>query len=203
MGKNPRDGYGPHSLPSLQQGNIFYTPAQQQLLYTMDFPVENLDSLPAADFETAISSLTGSLNVELLAQLRDNGRILDHWRLTVGGSKVQQLLVPMTEMFQLPSLSEWRFKMQFWARDVLIRRNMTTSIWVSISTILAAREAQVIDDSDQLVPTEAVLAEIEKAKADSAIRWAVVIGEDERLRLHTQLLPTSAESLSGKPVLRG
>ena len=71
----------------------------------MDFPVENLDSLPAADFETAISSLTGSLNVELLAQLRDNGRILDHWRLTVGGSKVQQLLVPMTEMFQLPSLS--------------------------------------------------------------------------------------------------
>ena len=169
----------------------------------MDFPVENLDSLPAADFETAVSSLTGSLNVELLAQLRDNGRILDHWRLTVGGSKVQQLLVPMTEMFQLPSLSEWRFRMQFWARDVLIRRNMTTSIWVSISTILAAREAQVIDDSDQLVPTEAVLAEIQKAKADSAIRWAVVIGEDERLRLHTQLLPTSAESLSGKPVLRG
>ena len=49
----------------------------------MDFPVENLDSLPAADFETAVSSLTGSLNVELLAQLRDNGRILDHWRLTV------------------------------------------------------------------------------------------------------------------------
>ena len=147
----------------------------------MDFPVENLDSLPAADFETAVSSLMGSLNVELLAQLRDNGRILDHWRLTVGGSRVQQLLVPMTEMFQLPSLSAWRFRMQFWARDMLIRRNMTTSIWVSISTILAAREAQVIDDSDQLVPTEAVLAEIQKAKADSAIRWAVVIGEDERL----------------------
>ena len=65
-----------------------------------------------------------------------------------------------------------------------------------MSTILPAREAQVIDDTDQLVPTEAVLAEIQKAKVDSAIRWAVVIGEEERLRLHAQLLPTSAESLS-------
>ena len=169
----------------------------------MDFPVQSLDSLPAADFETAVLSLTGSLNVELLAQLRDNGRILNHWRLTIGGSSVQQLLVPMTEMFQLPSLSAWRFRMQFWARDVLIRRNMTTSIWVLVSTILSAREAQVTDDTDQLVPTEAVLAEIQKAKVDSAIRWAVVIGEEEHHRLHTQLLSTSAESLSGKPVLRG
>ena len=169
----------------------------------MDFPVQSLDSLPATDFETAVSSLTGSLNVELLAQLKDNRRILDHWSLTVGGSRVQQLLVPMTEMFQLPSLSACRFRMQFWARDVLIRRNMTTSIWVLVSTILSAREAQVIDDTDQLVPTEAVLAEIQKAKVDSAIRWAVVIGEDKRLRLHTQLLPTSTKSLSGKPVLCG
>ena len=80
---------------------------------------------------------------------------------------------------------------------------MTTSIWVSVSTILAAREVQVIDDDDQIIPTEAALAEIQKAKMDSAIRWAVVIGEDEHLRLHTQLLPVSGESLSGKPILRG
>ena len=113
------------------------------------------------------------------------------------------LLVPMTEMFQMPSLSAWRFRMQFWARDVLIRCNMTTSIWVWVSTILSAREVQVTDNSDQLVPTEAVLAKIQKAKADSAIIWAVVIGEDEHLCLHTQLLPTNTESLSGKPALRG
>ena len=169
----------------------------------MDYPVQSLDSLPAADFDTAVSSMNGSLNVELLAQMRDNGRILDHWRLTVGGNKVQQILVPMTEMFELPSLSSWRYKMQFWARDVHIRRNMTTSIWVSVSSLLEAREAQIVDDEDQLVLTEAVLAELKKAKRDSAIRWAVVIGEDERLRLHTQLLPASAESLSGKPALQG
>ena len=169
----------------------------------MDFPAQSLDSLPSADFDTAVSSLSGNLNLELLAQLRDNGRILDQWRRTIGGSRVQQLLVPMTEMFQMPSLSAWRFRMQFWARDVLIRCNMTTSIWVWVSTILSAREVQVTDNSDQLVPTEAVLAKIQKAKADSAIIWAVVIGEDEHLRLHTQLLPTNTESLSGKPALRG
>ncbi len=54
-----------------------------------------------------------------------------------------------TSTTHLPS-SCYTTRMQFWARDVIIRRNMTTSIWVSISTILAAREAQVIDDSDQL-----------------------------------------------------
>ena len=96
----------------------------------MDFPAQSLDSLPSANFDTAVSSLSGNLNLELLAQLRDNGRILDQWRRTIGGSRVQQLLVPMTEMFQMPSLSAWRFRMQFWARDVLIRCNMTTSIWV-------------------------------------------------------------------------
>ena len=46
----------------------------------MDFPAQSLDSLPSADFDTAVSSLSGNLNLELLAQLRDNGRILDHWR---------------------------------------------------------------------------------------------------------------------------
>ena len=35
--KNPRDGYGPQSLPSLQQGNIYHTPAQQ-LLRKHGFP---------------------------------------------------------------------------------------------------------------------------------------------------------------------
>ena len=29
--KNPRDGYGPQSLASLQPGNIYHTPAQQLL----------------------------------------------------------------------------------------------------------------------------------------------------------------------------
>ena len=105
----------------------------------------------------------------------------------MGGSRVQKIMVSMTKTFQLPSHSAWRFKMEFWAQDILIRWNLTTSIWVSVSTILAAREVHVIDKNNELVPTEAFLAEIQKAKVDSAISWAVAVGEDERLRLHTRV----------------
>ena len=60
--------------------------------------VHDLEVLPAEDFDTAISSLTGGLNVELLAQLRDNGRVPRP--LEAHGGR-QQILVPMNVMFQL------------------------------------------------------------------------------------------------------
>ena len=57
----------------------------------MDFPVQSLEVLPAADFDTAVSSLTGSLNVELLKP--SSGTTGEFWTTD-----------PMTEMFQLSSL---------------------------------------------------------------------------------------------------
>ena len=169
----------------------------------MEFPGDDISYRSGEDFDTAEPSEPGDFGAELLAQVRNNGRILDHHRIVLGGSKLQTILVPLTKMMQLPSLSGWRFKFQFWPRDVTIRRNMSTSIWVDVSSIIAEREATIIDDSDNQVPRDAVLGEMEKEGAVAAVRWAVVVGEDSLMRLHLQSLPASADYLTGKPAFRG
>ena len=70
----------------------------------MEFPVKHLDAFPSADFDG--SPKGGSdMNVELLAQMHDNGRDMDHWRLSVGGKKLLPALFPMTAMVRLPALT--------------------------------------------------------------------------------------------------
>ena len=97
----------------------------------------------------------------------------------------------------------WNLKFQFWARDVTIHRNMTTSIQVNISKMINSKEAIVKDDTGEPVAQEAVLAVLQSNNMEAAIRWAVVIGEDSLPWLHLQSLPARSEALSGKPTLRG
>ena len=168
----------------------------------MEFPVDNLDAFPSAYFDGSPNG-GGNMNMELLAQMRDNGRVMDHWRLSVGGSSLHNVMFPMTTMVGLPDLAGWRLRMQFWPRDIHIRRNMTSSIWVFVNQMIAAREAQIINDNNKQIPSEAVLTELQSSSTEASVRWAIVIGEDEKLRLHLQSLPASAVVLSSKPSLRG
>ena len=80
---------------------------------------------------------------------------------------------------------------------------MTSSIWVNISKMINSKEAMVTDDTGDPVAQEAFLTVLQSNNMEAAIRWAVVIGEDSLPRLHLQSLPASAETLSGKPTLRG
>ena len=65
--------------------------------------------------------------------------------------------MPLTRYIQLPALEGWNLKFQFWARDVTIRRSMTSSIWVNISKMINSKEAMVTDDTGDPVAQEAVL----------------------------------------------
>ena len=168
----------------------------------MDFPPD-WEIYPATEFEEAQAHTPGTLGVELTVQVRDNGRILDHWRLVLGVSAFQRVCVPLTRYIQLPALKGWNLKFQFWAHNVTIRRNMTSSIWINISKMINSKEAMVTDDTGEPVAQEAVLTVLQSNNVEAAIRWAVVIGEDSLPRLHLQSLPASAETLSGKPTLRG
>jgi hypothetical protein len=53
----------------------------------MNFPPEE-EVFGAEQFETAAPREAGELGLELMAQVRPNGRILDHFRVTLGGSKI-------------------------------------------------------------------------------------------------------------------
>ena len=170
----------------------------------MEFPSEELIFVDKESFNTATpTSDPGQFGIEMLAQIRDNGRILDHHRLVLGGSSIQESSISMTKMFSMPSLAGWKYKFQFWPRDVTIRRNMCSSIWVDASSMIASREAVVNDDNNTPVPMEAVMGTLQEKKLEAAIRWVVVVGEDGRMKLQLHTLPCAAANLAGKPLLRG
>ena len=80
---------------------------------------------------------------------------------------------------------------------------MTTSLCANVYDLLSARAASVTQEDGTQVPMEVLLEEMKEAKSDAAIRFAVVIGEDSRMQLQLQSLPTTAATLMGKPAFRG
>ena len=156
-----------------------------------------------ADFATACTRNAGELGMELLAQVRPNGRVLDHYRISMGGSRIIDVNAPMSLILAKQRASGLRFRYQVWPKDVTIRRNMTTSLWANVYDLLSARAASVTQEDGTQVPTEVLLEEMKEAKSDAAIRFAVVIGEDSRMQLQLQSLPSTAATLMGKPAFRG
>jgi hypothetical protein len=52
----------------------------------MDFPSENCVFNDWEDFDTASANVVGDYTLEVFAQLRNTGRILDNFRCVLGGS---------------------------------------------------------------------------------------------------------------------
>ena len=54
----------------------------------MDFPPEEWVVFSLEEFTLAQPRNPGALGAEVMAQVRANGRITDHWRVALGGSEV-------------------------------------------------------------------------------------------------------------------
>ena len=168
----------------------------------MEFPPE-WEVFPAEDFNTAGPRAAGECGMELLAQMRPNGRVLDHYRVTLGGSRILDVKVPLAKLLLGHADSQMRLHFQIWPKDVLVRRNMMTSVWTDVYKMIAARDAAVESDEGVVLPHDAILEDLKSAGAAASIRYAVAIGEDLKLQLHLQSLPATAAYLAGKPLLRG
>jgi hypothetical protein len=166
----------------------------------MNFP-HVWDILAAADFGTAQPRAQGELVAEVLAQVRPNGRVLDHYRVTMGGSKIIEVKASMAAMALAPANSTWMFRHQVWPKDVIIRRNMTSTAWVNAHKMIQEKTAWVESEDGQQVPEEEILEVLTGRTA--AIRFAVNIAGDQNLELNLQSLPAAAETLMGKPTFRG
>jgi hypothetical protein len=165
----------------------------------MEFP-PRYEILEADLFATAAPRDPGDLGAEVLAQVRCTGRIADHFRVTLGGSRILDVSVPLANMIQGVPPS-WQFRFQAWARDIEIRRNMVTTTWLNVRSQLAAKEAWIEEQGGPHVPAEVVQEELQEKHA--AFRFAVVIGDSQNLELMLQALPASKETLTGKPAFRG
>jgi hypothetical protein len=112
------------------------------VIFEMEFPPA-WNVVEADQFASAQPRAAGQLGMDLLVQARPNGRMLDHYRVTLGGSRILDVDFSLSALVAAPRARTWRVKMQLWPRDVDIRRNMTSSSWMDLSTLVAARECVV------------------------------------------------------------
>ena len=172
----------------------------------MEFPPD-WDVFPEEDFDMADPRNPGEAGVELMAQVRANGRILDHFRLALGGSELLSATVPLEDILQAKELPRWTLTVTSWPRDIKIRRNMASSTWVDVRDLVSSNDARLEDEDKKTVEGKAFLdlldEMVDKATNSAAIRWAVGAGEDNKMALTLQALPCPAHSFAGKPLFKG
>jgi hypothetical protein len=171
----------------------------------MDFPMDWMIN-NAEDYSTAGPGYQGEVTVELLAQLRNTGRILDGFRFALDGASPLEASIDVRNIIPADLYSGWKLTQQFWARDIVIRRNMTTSAWTSVTDSIASRDCDVTDESGAGVSTGQFMRSIAElpgnGPTNGSTRWAVVIGEDGFLKLQWQALPLPASILNGKAIFK-
>jgi hypothetical protein len=173
----------------------------------MDFPGDHWVFNDADDFDTAIPLIQGDLTCELFTQLRPSGRILDHFRFVLGGLQTLDVNADLASMIPAPIFKDWRFRSQFHARNINIRRNMLSTAWMDGPGLLTSNDAALYDNEGKAVATGdflAALGDLPEAGPDTfAIRFCIVASPDRRMALQLQSLPYSAVVLSGKTAFKG
>jgi hypothetical protein len=157
--------------------------------------------------ETAAPRVNGDVTMEVLAQLRPSGRILDNFRVALAGSKALDFDADLFSLIPAAVFKGWRVKGQCWARDVAIRADVFLSGWIDLAATITMRELDVFDAEGAGIPAGEFLRIVNDLDKDgpcaASYRFAVVVGEDNKPRLQIQSLPASAVFLSGKALLKG
>lgn len=174
----------------------------------MDWPQPTFDCFTADEFEMAGARDPGHIGVELIAQARPNGRIIDHYKLVVGGDQLIEFTLPVSRFFEV-QLPEWHLAFSFWPRDIPIRRNMASSEWEDIRDVVQAGEVRLTDKEGAFLSYSSLADALDPAssssktqKISSSFRWMISVGSDGRPELHMQLLPVPASVLAGKPIFK-
>jgi hypothetical protein len=173
----------------------------------MEFPSEDWVFNDLDEFDTAPTNVKGDYTLEIYAQLRPTGRMLDHYRAVLGGSKHLEINANLMDMIPTDRFKGWRYRTQKHPNEVIIRRNMFSSAWVDTPTTLLFNEATVYNAEDEVVANDVFMAMLEELPESGpetvATRYCIVIGADRRPALQFQSLPTSAVVLSGKAAFKG
>ena len=175
----------------------------------MDFPPEEWDIFPAEDFNVAVPRAPGACGVELLAQIRPNGQVLDHWRLALGGTEILEVVFDLRQLVKsgeaFPAI---KMCYQQWPADIDIRRNMTAGPWLDLVELIRSNEIMVEDSEvapgESPITNQDVLESLAAMpdKGQASLRWAVCVKEDGTLELQLQSLPASKNVLNGKPIFK-
>jgi len=158
-----------------------------------------------ADYATSQANGAAKLTSELHAQARANGRVLDDFVFRMGGCETLKVDVPLEKFIPLQRFAGWRIQFEFWPHDILLRANMSTSVWQDLPAMVAFREASVLDqDGSGIAPREflRILEELDEEPDTASFRWALVISDSLHMALQLQSMPASSTFLCGKPTMR-
>jgi len=167
------------------------------------------DVLPEADFDLAVPRDPGHLGVELMAQVRMTGRIQDHFRLVIGGDQLLEFNIPLSSCFTFADAPRWVFAFSTWPRDIIIRRNTSSSTWLDMRDLVSSNDVQILNETGEQVNNGAFVELLadksppNKPPISSSVRWAIIAGDGEKPALQIQLLPFSAAQIDSKPLLKG
>ena len=103
-------------------------------------------------------------------------------------------------------LPKCKITYQQWPADIAIRRNMTTSQWHDVKTLLSANEFSAADEQDEAVECQTIVKNLQalpnRSIISAALRRAVCVSEDQRLEIQLQCLPAPVATLSSKPIFK-
>ncbi len=77
----------------------------------MEFPPQTYDVFKAYQFESAQARLVGNAVMEVMLQMRPNGRCLDHYNIALDGTVLETQVVP-SNVFRAPVLAKFRLTYQ-------------------------------------------------------------------------------------------
>jgi hypothetical protein len=167
----------------------------------MDFPPEWV-VLQMEEYNTATPDYQGDFTVELLAQLRSTGRILDNFRFALDGTLHLDATVDLASIIPVEVYQGWKLTQQFWPRDIPLRKNMVTSAWTSVTDTVASQDCDITDSDGAGISAGEFIRSIATlpgtGPTNRSTRWAVIISGDHHLKLQWQALPLPASVLNGK-----
>jgi hypothetical protein len=102
------------------------------------------------EFQVAQPQIEGPTTMELMVQVRHTGRMLSNFRIGLGGEASLKVDVDLGVMVPREAFHIWRFRTQYWPRDIKIRTNMTTSVWIDLADTIAL---QIFTVQETFIPT--------------------------------------------------
>ncbi len=171
----------------------------------MEFPATWV-VLNITDYDTTMPAVSGEFVVELFAQLRNTGRVLDGFRFALDGSRALEASVNLDQILPSEELKGLQALYQCWPRDVKIRRNMLSSAWTSLTDSLSSNELDITDEDGGGVTPGAVMRILERLPGNGPVnastRWAISAGSDGFLSLQLQSLPLVASVLNNRSTFK-
>jgi len=160
---------------------------------------------PGPGFYVDEAPNTSPLTVELFAQVRSNGRILDNSRHVLGGSILLEGGFPISKICRREDMPGWTANFTVRPRNITLRKGMLTSQWTDISEMVAARNMDIMDGTGASISSADFLrtyGDPEVEQTPAAVRWALMLTEYGQLTLQLQGLPAAAATLNSKPAFK-